>query len=449
MGEDGQVEYVLQVEDKIPAQVRFWRSEDKVRVFLGGIGSGKSFAGVVEVWRQPAGSIGMVVAPTYPQLRDSAQALFLEITPKGMIRSHNKNENKTVLTNGTTILWRSADRPDSLRGPNLGWVWGDEWAYATEKAHKVVVGRLRRHPARMWITTTPNGENWLYDWCEVKPLGYEVFRGKTEDNIYNAPGYFESLVQQYEDDPDFAAQELRGEWVDLGKARYYSPQIVDACFEPCDQFGCHELPKITGQMMPDGTKPTYELPYKDLRLYALPVQGRDYVIGGDCAHGVRGGDDATWVVLGKLTGETCAVLAGEYEPVEEHAAYGAMLSRFFGGAPALPERNDVGKDVVAALERFGVKVLPGLDGNPGWHTGPGSKARMASISKKVLKAAAGSENKILPDLRLVKQIKSIGRQSLHAPGKKKGKKKIDDEWIGWAIGHVARLIEDGWEDWDW
>ena len=60
-------------------QVAFWGSPERFRAFVGGIGSGKTYAGTVEILRQPAGSTGMVVAPTYPMLRDATLRTFADL----------------------------------------------------------------------------------------------------------------------------------------------------------------------------------------------------------------------------------------------------------------------------------------------------------------------------------------------------------------------------------
>ena len=71
--------YVLRVDSKIDAQVNFWNDPAKFRAFVGGVGSGKTTAGAVELLRQPANRTGLIVAPTYPILRDATLRTFLEL----------------------------------------------------------------------------------------------------------------------------------------------------------------------------------------------------------------------------------------------------------------------------------------------------------------------------------------------------------------------------------
>src|SRR5580765_3570573 len=102
-------------------QRAFLTSPAKFRLFVGGVGSGKSRAGCLECLRQPAGSTGMVLAPTYPMLRDATLRTFLELCQRGgVLRSFNRSEMVVHLIDGKTVLFRSADDADRLRGPNLG-----------------------------------------------------------------------------------------------------------------------------------------------------------------------------------------------------------------------------------------------------------------------------------------------------------------------------------------
>jgi hypothetical protein len=43
---------------------------DFPKLYSGGVGAGKTMAGVLQTLLMPAGSVGCIVAPTYPMLRD-------------------------------------------------------------------------------------------------------------------------------------------------------------------------------------------------------------------------------------------------------------------------------------------------------------------------------------------------------------------------------------------
>ena len=115
---------------------------------------------------------------------------------------------------------------------------------------------------------------------------------------------------------------------------------------------------------------------QELRVYAKPAPSRQYVIGVDCAEGVKGGDDSTAVVLDKLTGMCVAVLAGEYEPTEHHPALITLPGRWYNSAPVLIERNNHGHAVIGSCKRHGVVCCNGVDGRA-----DGKQRRSASLRR--------------------------------------------------------------------
>lgn len=369
-------------------------------------------------------------------MRDASQRVFFDVCPPSLVLDHNKAEQHTRLVNGLEIFWRSADNPDRLRGPNLGWAWVDEAAFVSEEAWKVILGRLRLEPGRAWGTTTPNGQNWLYRRCVVEDLGYGVHHAHTRDNVFNLASYAEDLAREYEGDPLYAAQELAGEFVDLSDAKRFPALLVSGVARLTTPAPPPPLPSIT--VTRDAVPVSFSLP-ASTRVYSGPSPGRRYVIGADCAEGVRGGDDSTGVVVDVDSGAAVAILAGEYEPQEEHGAYLAILSRWYGEAPVLAERNNHGHAVLATLRRHGVRCLAGTDGRPGWLTSATAKADMYARAHRALLDAGESSSVLLYDKRLADQIKGVDRATLKGPGKGRIT-KVDDEAIAWALGQVARPL---------
>ena len=138
------------------------------RALVGGIGSGKTMAGawdaILQMTGWNPGMAGMVVAPTYPMLRDSTKRTFFEVLPPELIKSFNKTEGHLVLTNGSEAFFRSAEDPDRLRGPNLAWVWLDEGQEAPGRGWWRV-GRTTRPAAGI-----RDGERA----ADLHPQGYEL-----------------------------------------------------------------------------------------------------------------------------------------------------------------------------------------------------------------------------------------------------------------------------------
>jgi predicted phage terminase large subunit-like protein len=197
-------------------QSRFWKSNARYRLFAGGAGSGKSYAGCLEILRQPAGSIGMVCAPTYTMLRDSTLTTFLEITRRGgVLKSFNKSDGVATLINNTRVLFRSADEPDRLRGVNLGFFYLDEGALVDEEIWLILLARLRLSPGRAWVTSTPKGfSNWLYTrFAKATSDDYCVIYSSTRDNIFLPAGFVDSLASAYTE--QWQQQEIEGLFTEL------------------------------------------------------------------------------------------------------------------------------------------------------------------------------------------------------------------------------------------
>lgn len=186
-------------------------------LFNGGRGSGKTTAGAIQailegIEYQP-GTKGVIVAPTYPMLEDATMAEFFLWLPRQYIADWQKQRKVLTLTNGTEIAFRSADNPDSLRGPNRAWAWLDEPRnLRTREAFDIIIAQLR--PAvKCWLTTTPAGIfHWLYELFIAKPMpGASVITVRTNENPYLPDEYTTRLKAQYTG--AFAAQEIDAEWV--------------------------------------------------------------------------------------------------------------------------------------------------------------------------------------------------------------------------------------------
>lgn len=161
----------------------------------------------------PAGSTGAVVAPTYPMMRDATLRTFLELTQKaGVLERFNKSDMTVDLIDGKHVLFRSADEPDRLRGPNLGWFYLDEAALMVEETWLIMIGRLRENPGKAWATSTPRGFNWLYETFVKGGDDYAVVKSSTRANPYLPKEFVSSLERSYTS--DWQKQEIEGEFTD-------------------------------------------------------------------------------------------------------------------------------------------------------------------------------------------------------------------------------------------
>ena len=184
--------------------------QDRFTALIGGIGSGKTYGGAVKglVVGAETKGLGLVVAPTYPMLRDATLRTYQDVFGDA-ITNFYKSEMRADILGGGEILFRSADQPDRLRGPNLHWAHIDEGALCPRQTWEIIIGRLRAEGTAgpCWITTTPKGRNWLYE----RSSEMTVFKARTADNPYLDAEFIRSLQAVYTG--NFARQELEGEFV--------------------------------------------------------------------------------------------------------------------------------------------------------------------------------------------------------------------------------------------
>src|SRR5207245_5387594 len=123
----------------LPSQERFLRCQASKKGFSGAVGSGKTVAlcyqALISAARNP-NCVGLIGAPTYPMLFDVTLRSMLEILEEKRIRFHFHKSDKilTLPQSNSTILFRSLDRYENLRGPNLAWVGVDELTYCRAEA---------------------------------------------------------------------------------------------------------------------------------------------------------------------------------------------------------------------------------------------------------------------------------------------------------------------------
>jgi predicted phage terminase large subunit-like protein len=121
------------------------------------------------------------------------------------------------LRTGAEVLFRSADEPDRLRGPNLSGVWMDEASLMSVDAFTIAIGRLREAGEQGWLsaTFTPKGrQHWTYETFATGRPDTAIFHARTADNPFLPAGFHERTRAQYTS--VLAAQELEGEFIDAG-----------------------------------------------------------------------------------------------------------------------------------------------------------------------------------------------------------------------------------------
>lgn len=204
-------------------QSAFHLSEARFRALVGGIGSGKSFAGALDlIIRAKSRRLYMATAPTYRLLADSSLRTFLDLA-RGLdwLRGFSKSSVTATLGNRAEVLFRSTDEPERLRGSNLSGVWMDEASLSEEAALDILLGRLREKGEHGWLSLsfTPRGRlHWTYRRFGRADSGAAVFNSRTDQNPNLPPGFAEELRAQYT--AAQAEQELGGAFVDLSGSMF-------------------------------------------------------------------------------------------------------------------------------------------------------------------------------------------------------------------------------------
>jgi phage terminase large subunit-like protein len=218
-------------------------------LLLTGRGWGKTKTGsnwVMEMALSKAAIHVGVCAPTYEKVRaiafEGESGIIAEARANGIeIKDYNKNRLEITLANDSKIRGFSAEKPDSIRGENLSYVWFDELAEIRYFAfyHEGLMPALRKgENPRMLITTTPKRVRLLRDLLadgeNEAETGVHVTRGSSAENPHYAKRQLAALERKYAG-TYMLLQELGGELV--GEA--------DGCLFPLEQF--NDTRKFSGK----------------------------------------------------------------------------------------------------------------------------------------------------------------------------------------------------------
>jgi hypothetical protein len=218
----------------LPSQQRFFACAARVKGFSGPVGSGKTYAlnyQALMCAMQNPGRVGLIGAPTYPMLKDVTLRTMLEILEEKRIRfTYRKDDHVlTLLHNKAIILFRSLDRPETLRGSTLAWIGVDELTYCRDSdAWLRLEARLRDPKAtnhQMFAVWTPKGYDWVYKRFispKEKLAGHHAILAEAAENSFvlsKRPDYYDQLKTSY--DEKFYNQEALGMYLNVHSDRVY------------------------------------------------------------------------------------------------------------------------------------------------------------------------------------------------------------------------------------
>lgn len=202
-------------------QRRFLASTADTVVFQGGARSGKTWAGALKalLLAHEYQCAGMLVAPSYPQLKQAMMPELIGIGGElGLLDkwTWNKADNVITFPSGSRIWLRTASIPESLLGVTLGWAVGDEVALWSRQAYDYLQGRISdpSGPRIVCFTFTPKGTaHWTYRSLAESRDGLEVIRATSRDNPTLPKDYHERADRELGVGSLVWRQEVLGEYV--------------------------------------------------------------------------------------------------------------------------------------------------------------------------------------------------------------------------------------------
>ena len=202
----------------MPGQRRFHASPAKEKLYLAGVGAGKTICGVHEMVRlrsENKGCNGLIVAPTYPMLRDVILTTWQQWVHPSLYTI--KASQNMIVWHGNgldeKIFLRSATEPGRISGLTVSDAWIEEAGLlAKDEVWKIMQARVRDPRAQrrcLYATTTP-GFMWLVSY--FRKTGF-VVRSRTRDNKYLPEDFEAGLRAAYGE--EYAAAFLDALIIDL------------------------------------------------------------------------------------------------------------------------------------------------------------------------------------------------------------------------------------------
>lgn len=225
------------------------QSEARGAAYIGGIGSGKTFSGIIKGLLKSQAPVPTGMSPPRGLIGASSEAVlkkvivpqFFEILDgSGLWKTGKRNTSwmkselmaRLVANCGckdphacdheAIVFLASLHDPDELRGMELSWFHIDEGRNTTAYAWEVLWGRLRQegYDAQGWVVSTSNGYDWMFDMfhpssaSEKKLDAGELFIASSMENVNHVgQEYIDSLKAKYHG--RFYEQEVLGHFVGM------------------------------------------------------------------------------------------------------------------------------------------------------------------------------------------------------------------------------------------
>jgi predicted phage terminase large subunit-like protein len=194
-----------------------------------GRGFGKTFAGALWAIGQAQTCARIaIVAATFGDGRDFCVEGETGIKTLLPDLDWNRSIGEMTFPNGAKGKLFSAEKPDSLRGPNNYAAWCDEfgkWKYQRETWQQLLF-TLRKGESKIAITTTPTPTKLIQE-IENQPQTI-VVRGSSKENLDNlSPAYIANVIEPFEG-TRLGRQEIEGEILEDVEGALWQRSQIDA-----------------------------------------------------------------------------------------------------------------------------------------------------------------------------------------------------------------------------
>ncbi len=378
----------------LPSQELFWESLERVVLFSGGIGCGKSMIMLMRVifeCMSQDNNYFLVGRTTYQEIHDVLIKEFMEICHPSWIKEYRKTPHPTVILHTFTgktseIIFRNLDgmSQGELLGLNLGGVAIDQAEDISKEIFLTLIGRLRRAGIKHRVFMTSNPKlSWLYADFKQHPIeGYRLIEGSTMENKTNLPEDYIKDLMKYP--PSWKKQYVDGVWDES----LLSDNIVFAR-EYIERLNKHVHSHVEE--------------FEGLKIYRKYQEGHRYQIGVDSAEGIDTTeasmratlkDNGVIVIWDKTDDEEAAIWAGHVPPrvLAEKAVTFAAL---YKNPEIIPEMNSMGAALIDKLDDLGYsnvyrrkefdRVLKKTLKKVGWRTTSSSKQLLISHFEELLR----------------------------------------------------------------
>lgn len=208
----------------LPKQYEFAMSPAQFAAYMGGIGSGKSHAGMVAriaYALEHPGATGAIVGPTLVNLRMTTMRTFFRLLPRALTAHPDYKWNKTdrlvQFPNGSEFFFLGSDDEtaiERIRGLEVAHFHIDEGPLCPPLLWLILIGRLRQpgFPLQGRVTGTHKGFDWVYEHFEFPKDGKKtvgpIWHASIRENPHLAQEYLDALYALYS--TEYAKQELEG-----------------------------------------------------------------------------------------------------------------------------------------------------------------------------------------------------------------------------------------------